>query len=56
MKSYLIHFIQTTHDNDQSLYWRCDAQSENDAFEQLKKEIAKQGEQVIFCETIKIFI
>ena len=55
MKTYLLHFKQTTKETEQSLYWRCYADDYNHAIEQLKNEVETiQGNQVIFCELLKV--
>lgn len=55
MKSYLIRFTQTADNNEQSLYWHCDADDKEHAMEQLRNEIeATQGERIVLGEVIEV--
>jgi hypothetical protein len=53
---YLLHFVKTDGNTEESLYWRCDATSYEDAVHQLIQDVNKENKQVIFHELIKTSI
>ena len=52
---YQLHFVKTLKGKETSLYFRCDATSYEDAVRQLKEDVEKENETVIFCELLKTY-